>query len=172
LASLVGREFERPSQWLTRGEVATLYHGARVVVLPSIYEPFGMTALEALACQRPVVASKTGGLPEIVEHNVNGFLTEPKDELDLAQWLMKLLSDAELRNRLGREGRARVSREFAWGPIAEQFVRLYRDIGMNENGRVPREAMTFKEQIEKAVYRTYPSLQSELYSVFKEMPAP
>ena len=109
-------EFVRPPAWLTRGEVGALYQQARVVVLPSIYEAFGMTALEALACQRPVVASRTGGLPEIIEHNVNGLLFEPRDECDLARGLIALLSDPELRERLGAAGRGAAERRGDVGP--------------------------------------------------------
>ena len=76
-------EFIRPRQWMSRPQVAELFQGARVVVVPSIYEPFGMTAIEALACQRPVIASRTGGLMDIIKPNVNGFLAEPRYELVL-----------------------------------------------------------------------------------------
>jgi glycogen synthase len=165
-------EFVKPTPWLTRREMAALYQGARVVVLPSIYEPFGMTALEALACQRPVVASRIGGLREVVQHNVNGFLAEPQDELDLAQWLMTLLADADLRNRLGREGRARMSGEVTWGGIAEQFVRLYRDVRTSGNGLMPEEAVKFKWQIEKTARQVDQGMWNELRRLFDGMPRP
>lgn len=107
--------------WRTGQELARLYQRALVVAVPSIYEPFGMTALEAVACQRPVVASRIGGLKEIIQNKVTGFLAEPNDDLDLAQWLMTLLSNADLRNRMGEAGRASVSSKgYTWPRIAQQ----------------------------------------------------
>jgi glycogen(starch) synthase len=163
-------EFVKPTPWLTRPEMAALYQGARVVVQPSIYEPFGMTALEALACQRPVVASRIGGLREIVQHNVNGFLAEPEDELDLAQWVMTLLADADLRERLGREGRARVGGGYGWGQIAEQFVGVYRDVRTGGDTPAPPGAELFVQQIRKTATRVDSSMYGELYSLFDGMP--
>jgi glycosyltransferase involved in cell wall biosynthesis len=164
--------FVNPSQWLTRHETAELYQGARIVVLPSIYEPFGMTALEALACQRPVVASRVGGLPEIVQHGINGFLAEPQDELDLAQWLMTLLSNADLRSSLGRAGRAHLGPEFRWNHIAEQFVRLYQDVRFDDSKTVPPEAAMLQSRINDAVRKAAPNTLYELKSIFDGMPEP
>jgi glycosyltransferase involved in cell wall biosynthesis len=140
-------DFVDPAQWMTRPEVAELYQGARVVVVPSIYEPFGMTALEALACQRPVVASRTGGLMETIKHDVNGFLAEPGDELDLAQWIMTLLSDPALRSRLGKEGRERLSQEYTWPWIARRTMQLYRDLNRYLDRDVPPTAYELKDRI-------------------------
>lgn len=140
-------DFRSPSEWITRQELAELYQGARAVVVPSIYEPFGMTALEALACQRPVVASRTGGLKETIKHNVNGFLAEPGDELDLAQWLMTLLSDAKLRGRFGEEGRRGLSTEYTWPGIARRVIRLYGDLHVSADRDIPPMAYEIKNQI-------------------------
>ena len=95
-------EFIGGNRWVPQDKVVELMQKAAVVVVPSIDEPFGMTALEAGACKRPVVASDVGGLKEIVEHGVNGFLVAPGDELGLAQWLMTLLYDKCLRNTFGK----------------------------------------------------------------------
>lgn len=112
--------------WLEQEDIASLYQAARVVVVPSVYEPFGMVALEAFSCKRPVVASRVGGLREIVIHDSAGFIAEPKDHLDLAQWLMTLLSDSELRQRMGEAGFARLSDEgYLWPAVAEHFIKLY-----------------------------------------------
>jgi glycosyltransferase involved in cell wall biosynthesis len=152
-------DFLYPSHWLTRQELAELYQGARVVVVPSIYEPFGMTAIEALACQRPVVASRTGGLMETIKHNVNGFLTEPRDELDLAQWIMTLLSDPELRNRFGEEGRRRLRTEYTWPRIAQRVIQLYGDLPMSlDSDTPPPKADEFRKQILSIVGRPVPDL--------------
>lgn len=136
-----------PSQWITKEEIAKLYQGARTVVVPSIYEPFGMTALEALACQCPVVASRTGGLRETIKDKVNGLLVEPEDALDLAQSLMTLLSDARLRIRLGEEGRRRLSTEYTWPGIARRVMKLYGGlVPMSLNTDSP-QVKAFRDQI-------------------------
>ena len=140
-------DFMIPSQWITKEEIAKLYQGARTVVVPSIYEPFGMTALEALACQCPVVASRTGGLRETIKDKVNGLLVEPEDALDLAQSLMTLLSDARLRIRLGEEGRRRLSTEYTWPGIARRVMKLYGGlVPMSLNTDSP-QVKAFRDQI-------------------------
>jgi len=141
-------EFVSPSLWLTREQLAVLYQGARVVVLPSIYEPFGMTALEALACQRPVVASRVGGLKEIITHKVNGFLAQPGDDLDVAQWLLALLADADLRNQVGLRARERASTsDYTWPAIARSLVHLYRNLTTPLNFDKPPKADEIMSQI-------------------------
>jgi glycosyltransferase involved in cell wall biosynthesis len=151
-------EFIRTSQWVTRQEMARHFQGARVVVIPSLYEAFGMVAIEALACQRPVVVSNTGGLPQIVKHHVNGFLAEPRDELDLAQWIMILLADPGLRHRMGAEGRRQLHGEYTWPDIARQFMALYRDLQQPRTRDIPLQAYEFKAQIEELAGSGYAEL--------------
>jgi len=151
-------EFIRTAQWLTRQEMARHFQGARVVVIPSLYEAFGMVAIEALACQRPVVVSNTGGLAQIVKHYVNGFLAAPRDELDLAQWIMVMLADSELRHRMGVEGRRRLHDEYTWPNIARQFMALYRDLQQPRTRDIPLQAYEFKAQIEELAGRGYADL--------------
>ena len=135
--------------WKTARELATLYQDAAVVAVPSTYEPFGMTALEAMACKRPVVASRTGGLVDIVKHETTGFLAEPEDALDLAQWLMATLSDPGLRHQMGEAGLARVKSEgYSWPEIARQYIQLYEDLVSRPIDRsVPSQGPEFVEQI-------------------------
>jgi glycosyltransferase involved in cell wall biosynthesis len=159
-------EFESTSPWLTRPEVANLYQRARVVVVPSIDEPFGMTALEALACQRPVLATNVGGLPKLITPNVNGFLAEARDELDLAQWLMTLLADGALRARLGQEGRAGLGTKYTWLAIAQQFIGLYRGLRGPVDKTVPRAADQFKDEISRVAHELDPGISSELGDLF------
>lgn len=112
----------------SRAELAKLYQQASVVVVPSIYEPFGMTALEAMACGRPVIASRVGGLEELVgsdEYRETGFLAEPRDELGIAQWLMALLSDRERRIRVGMAGCQSLRAEWAWPSRANNLLDVY-----------------------------------------------
>ncbi len=151
-------EFVRTAQWLTRQEMARHFQGARVVVVPSLYETFGMVTIEAMACQRPVVVSNTGGLAQIVKHHVNGFLAEPRDELDLAQWIMTLLADSGLRHRMGVEGRRQLHSEYTWPNIARQFMALYRNLQQPQIRDIPLQAYEFKSQIEKIAGSGYADL--------------
>ena len=100
------------------------YASADVVVMPSLYESFGMVALEAMACGTPVVASDVGGLSFIVRNGETGYLVPERDPRALADCLGQLLRDPELRARLGRRG-IEVAREYAWPRITDQIELLY-----------------------------------------------
>lgn len=96
-----------------------------VTVIPSRYETFGNTALEALAAGCPVIASGTGGLAEIVKHDATGLLVPPGDPAKLAEAIERLLNDRELAARLGAAGRADVARRYVPRAIAEQTLDFY-----------------------------------------------
>ena len=100
------------------------YASADVVVMPSLYESFGMVALEAMACGTPVVASDVGGLSYIVRNGETGYLVPERDPRALANCLGQLLRDPDLRARLGRRG-IEVAREYAWPRITDQIELLY-----------------------------------------------
>jgi len=155
-------EFVDPSPWMTRPQLAKLYQNARVVVVPSVYEPFGMTALEAMACQRPVVASRIGGLQNIIRHNETGLLAEPQNELDLAQWIMALLSDSELSNRLGSAGRAALEAapDTTWPQIAQQVIGLYRGLG-EPSLKVTSKIWNIQHQLEMATQTIAPNYYAQ-----------
>jgi glycosyltransferase involved in cell wall biosynthesis len=157
--------------WKTGPELARLYQKARVVVVPSIYEPFGMTALEALACKRAVVASDVGGLAEIVQHKTTGFLAEPKDELDLAQWLMTLLANADLRNQMGEAGCAFVlNGGYTWPAIADQYIKLYKTLqGKPVDRTIPKRAAEFRDQIRSVARELAPVLRQGDYNVLDKL---
>ncbi len=124
---------------LPREDVIPLYSEAAVFCCPSIYEPFGIINLEAMACGTPVVASAVGGIPEVVVDGETGLLVqveqqdtapyEPVDPAafsrDLAAATNRLLGDPALRERMGSAGRARVEAHFAWDAIARQTADLY-----------------------------------------------
>jgi glycogen synthase len=126
-------------EMLPREQTIQLYSHATVFCCPSIYEPFGIINLEAMACGAPVVASAVGGIPEVVVDGETGVLVpleqqtdspfEPLDparfSADLASAVNRVLGDAALRERLIRAGRERVEREFAWSAIARQTADLY-----------------------------------------------
>ena len=102
----------------------TWYVAADATVLPSYYESFGMVALEAMACGSPVVASRVGGLQTTVRHGVTGLLVPDHDPVSLAEALTRLLGDADLRWRLGREG-VRWAMQHRWPCVAEAVCREY-----------------------------------------------
>ncbi len=101
------------------------YSAGDVAVTTPWYEPFGLTPLEAMACGRPVVGSAVGGITFTVEDGVTGFLVPPRDPEALAAKLEELLSEPEMRARMGRAARARVEREFTWPTVAQRTAALY-----------------------------------------------
>ena len=100
------------------------YSAAVAVVVPSHYESFGLVALEAMACGRPVVASETGGLAFLVRDNETGFHVPAGDAQAMADRLRRLVEDEVLRTRLGRQA-AEYARNYAWPLIADQILSLY-----------------------------------------------
>ncbi len=117
--------------WTTGPDLVALYQRAKFVVVPSYYEPFGIVALEAMACARPVIASRTGGLAEIVSDGVNGFLVEVGNHLQLAQRMVNLIQDGERRHAMGQAARARAG-EFSWDRAAAQTLALYDSLAGQE----------------------------------------
>ena len=122
--------------------VYELYSHAAVFCCPSIYEPFGIINLEAMACETPVVASAVGGIKEVVEDGETGFLV-PLEQMkespfepiapdqfarDLAARINQLMADPALRAKFGAAGRKRAVEKFSWTAIAEQTKALYRTL--------------------------------------------
>jgi len=108
-------------------EVVQLYSHAALFVCPSIYEPFGLINLEAMACQTAVVATSVGGIPEVVLHGETGWLVPPGDPAALAGALGRLLDDPDRTAAFGRAGRARVEALFSWDRIADRTLRVYEE---------------------------------------------
>jgi glycosyltransferase involved in cell wall biosynthesis len=108
--------------------LALAYSAADVFVCPSRQESFSNTVLESLACGTPVVGFAVGGIPDMVEHEVNGYLARPHEPEDLAKGISLLLDNRETRQRMGEAGRAKVEREFAMPVIAKRHIALYEDI--------------------------------------------
>jgi alpha-maltose-1-phosphate synthase len=142
------REAAAPIVWLPemlpKEDVITLYSHAAVFVCPSVYEPFGIINLEAMACETPVVASAVGGIPEIVVAGETGLLVpleaddtgtfEPRDPAGfsaaLAAAVNELMRDPERRARMGAAARARVLERFSWTAIAAETMEFYRQLGV------------------------------------------
>ena len=106
-------------------DVAPYLRGADVLLLPSQTEAFGLVALEALAAGVPVVASRVGGLPEVVRHGVSGYLLPPGDVEGMARQAVALLRDRTLAQRLGRAGAERVAEQYPPARIVPRFEELY-----------------------------------------------
>ncbi len=102
-----------------------LYRVADVAVFPSLYEPFGIVALEAMAAGAPVVASDAGGLREVVHHDETGTLSFAGDPQSLAWAILKVLRDPARARNLGVNARERLQEEFSWDTIADQTKAVY-----------------------------------------------
>lgn len=109
-------------------ELHAFYNAAYVTVFPSLYEPFGIVALEAMSAGKPVVASNTGGLSEIVEHGKNGLKVPPGDIEALANTIVELLLNPEMAKRLGKTGYRMVYEKYTWNRIAEQTLKVYEKV--------------------------------------------
>jgi starch synthase len=127
------------SKMLRKDEVIQLMSHAAVFVCPSTYEPLGIVNLEAMACGAPVVATATGGIPEVVEDGATGLLVpfEPTDPWGtpadpkafgaaIAERVNSLLADPDRGRAFGDAGRRRVVERFTWSSIAERTLSLYR----------------------------------------------
>ncbi|GAA2665554.1 glycogen synthase [Streptomyces vastus] len=120
-------------QMLPRPEVIQLLTHAAVFVCPSVYEPLGIVNLEAMACGTAVVASRVGGIPEVVEDGETGLLVSVDESAEehaaqLARALDALLADSETARRMGEAGRERAVREFGWDAVARRTVQLYEEL--------------------------------------------
>lgn len=99
-----------------------------IFVLPSIMEGFGIVILEAMAMSKPIVATKVGGIPEIVADNITGILIEPKDPISLASAILSILDDSEKRSLMGMAGRKRVELFFSIKVTIKTLEEVYENI--------------------------------------------
>lgn len=127
---------------LSKEEVIQLYSHATVFCCPSIYEPFGIINIEAMACETAVVASAVGGIKEVVVHDETGLLVSVEQQQkapfepvnpeqfskDLANGINTLIADSTLRNNMAKKGRIRVEEYFDWKAIAKQVKDLYQSL--------------------------------------------
>lgn len=112
-------------EMVPKHKIIELYTHARVFCCPSIYEPFGIINLEAMACETPVVASAVGGILEVVVDGETGFLVEPGDPEALAHAINTLLQNENLARSFGKAGRRRAEQVFSWESVARQTKDLY-----------------------------------------------
>jgi alpha-maltose-1-phosphate synthase len=130
------------AEMLPRLDVVQILSHATVFLCPSIYEPLGIVNLEAMACETAVVATRTGGIPEVVEEGATGLLVpfEPRDDgsrdpvdpvrfaSDIAQRVNELVNDPARASAMGKAGRRRAIDHFAWPAIAKQTLDLYAEL--------------------------------------------
>jgi starch synthase len=129
-------------EMIPKSDTIALYSQADVFVCPSVYEPFGIINLEAMACETPVVAAAVGGIPEIIVPGETGVLVpfdavddasaEPRDPAGYSRALAAAVNDLmaapDLRKQMGRAARARVLEHFSWRSIARETLSFYRDL--------------------------------------------
>ena len=115
---------------LPHSELTALLTHSRVFLCPSIYEPLGIVNLEAMACETAVIATRVGGIPEVVADGETGILVELSSdtaqfENELTKAITELMSDEDRSTALGRNGRQRAIAEFSWDKVARATMDLY-----------------------------------------------
>jgi glycosyltransferase involved in cell wall biosynthesis len=114
-----------------RPDVLSLHKAFDVFVMSSITEGLGTSLLDAMAAGKPIVASATGGIPEVVLDGVTGILVPPRDHAAMAAAIAKLLNDAALRERMGAAGRARAVERFSADRMLKETLSVYRRVAMH-----------------------------------------
>jgi glycogen synthase len=109
-------------------DLVNLYNEAAVFACPSVYEPFGIINLEAMACETPVVATRVGGIKEVVVDGETGLLVPPGEPGKLGGALTRILEDPATAAKMGQEGRRHVLEHFTWDAIATKTLELYRSL--------------------------------------------
>jgi glycosyltransferase involved in cell wall biosynthesis len=142
-------------QGLAHHELPSRYRAASVVVLPSIWhEPFGMPLVEAMAAGTATIATRAGAFPEIIEHGKTGLLVERDNCRELAQAILALLEDDELRRRIALAGYRRASRQFTWEAAADQLLAKYERVLRPRRVRISRRAaerdLAWRQRLEPA----------------------
>jgi glycosyltransferase involved in cell wall biosynthesis len=117
---------------LREDQYIELYTHARVFACPSVYEPFGIINLEAMACETPVVASAVGGIKEVVIPGETGYLVPPADPQALAKSINDVLRDKKKAQAMGLAGRKRVEEHFAWSSIAKKTLAMYEGLAQEQ----------------------------------------
>ncbi len=109
-------------------ELIKWYQKATIFVCPSLSEPFGIVNLEAMSCGTPVVATKVGGIPEVVENNKNGILVQPENAKQLADAIQYLFDNNKISRAFGNEGRRMVVQKYSQEKVAKRLIEIYREL--------------------------------------------
>jgi glycosyltransferase involved in cell wall biosynthesis len=102
------------------------YHDCDIFCLPSLSDPFPNVVLEAMACGKPVVATKVGGISEIITNGRDGVLVPPADVNSLRNALSKLIQDTEFRDEIGQQAVNTIRQRFSWDIVADSYIKVYR----------------------------------------------
>jgi len=121
--------------WIAPDEVPALMNEATIVVLPSRWEGLPSVALQAAMMARPIVATRVGGIPEVVVHRETGLLVEPEDVSALAAAIAFLLMSPEIAVEMGSTGRRRVQEVFGWDKCVGEYEDLYRQLARHGERR-------------------------------------
>lgn len=124
---------------VSRAEVAGHIGRCGIFVLPSRTEAMGRVLLEAMACGKPRIGTRVGGIPTVIEHEEDGLLVEPEDVPALAHALDRLMSDEALRRRLGARGRERANREFRRSDYVQRMIALCDEVSVRRHRRFAGE---------------------------------
>ncbi len=111
--------------YINHDQVQFYHNKLDIYVAPSLEESFGVAVLEASACNKPVVVSNVGGLPEVVDNGITGFIVEPMNPNDLATAIEKLVRNPSLRLEMGRKGREKVFEEYEWNKCVSAMIEHY-----------------------------------------------
>jgi glycosyltransferase involved in cell wall biosynthesis len=132
--------------FVDRKTLISLYRCADVVVIPSLYEPFGITALEAMAAKTPVIASDTGGLKEIIQHEQTGIKAIPDNSDSIAWGILRVLKNTDLGDRIRKNAYQKLLNDYNWSRIAEETARIYQKLTFLKIKPFPqsKNSMTFK----------------------------
>jgi len=114
--------------FLSERDLEEIMVSSDVLVVPSIYEPFGIVALEGMAAGAPVVASRTGGLAEVIEHGQTGILVYPRDPESIAWGVSQVLSNQNYAQQLVKNSKDKLRKNFGWNAVAEKTIKLYEEV--------------------------------------------
>jgi glycosyltransferase involved in cell wall biosynthesis len=109
-------------------ELINAYQNCDIFVAPSYYESFGLIYAEAMAWGKPVIGTKVGGIPDVVDDNKNGILVPPGNEIELASAIIRLADSHELRSSMGLAGRKRIKENFSVEEMARRSVQHYGEL--------------------------------------------
>ena len=111
-----------------RVALTSIYNCATALISASTNESFGLTLAEAMACEAPVIAPNVGGIPEVIDHEKNGFIYDLGDKNALVNYMRQLLDDEDLTRKFGQNGREKVIKEFESSMIADRYIEWYKKI--------------------------------------------
>lgn len=116
------------SEYISNENMPSLYNSCDIFVLPSLIEPVGIAAIEALSCGLPIITTSVGGLSDVVEENLNGFLVPPRDHVSIAKKTFFLLEDKDLRRKFGEASRRLALQKFDYKKVAQRTFKVYEEI--------------------------------------------